>query len=131
MQSNSKKFKIKNKKMNVLFDHPLFLIPSTSGLIFMLAGFILLKFPPEKINSFYGYRTSSSMKNQERWDFSQKYAALEMIKLAAILTLSSLIGLIYKPDGEVGMFIGLGLMLLMVVILLIRVEKAINNKFGN
>jgi len=48
------------------FDNPLFLIPSTSGLIFILAGFIMLKFPPKKINSLYGYRTSSSMKNQER-----------------------------------------------------------------
>lgn len=117
--------------MNLPFDYPLFLIPSTSGLIFMLAGFIMLKFPPKNINSLYGYRTSSSMKNQERWDFSQKYSAIEMIKLAAILTLSSVIGLIYNPDGELGMFLGLGLMILMVVILLIRVEKAIKNKFGN
>lgn len=117
--------------MNLPFDYPLFLIPSTSGLIFMLAGFIMLKFPPKNINSLYGYRTSSSMKNQERWDFSQKYSAIEMIKLAAILTLSSVIGLIYNPDSELGMFLGLGLMILMVVILLIRVEKAIKNKFGN
>ena len=117
--------------MNLPFDYPLFLIPSTSGLIFMLAGFIMLKFPPKNINSLYGYRTSSSMKNQERWDFSQKYSAIEMIKLAVILTLSSVIGLIYNPDGELGMFLGLGLMILMVVILLIRVEKAIKNKFGN
>ena len=117
--------------MNLPFDYPLFLIPSTSGLIFILAGFIMLKFPPKNINSLYGYRTSSSMKNQERWDFSQKYSAIEMIKLAVILTLSSVIGLIYNPDGELGMFLGLGLMILMVVILLIRVEKAIKNKFGN
>jgi hypothetical protein len=55
--------------MNLPFDNPLFLIPSTSGLIFMLAGFIMLKFPPKKINSLYGYRTSSSMKNQERVDY--------------------------------------------------------------
>ncbi|MDA0357304.1 MAG: SdpI family protein [Bacteroidetes bacterium] len=117
--------------MNLPFDNPLFLIPSTSGLIFMLAGFIMLKFPPKKINSLYGYRTRSSMKNQERWDFSQKYSAIAMIKLAAILTLSSIIGLIYNPDGELRMFLGLGLMILMVVVLLIRVEKAIKNKFGN
>ncbi|MDA0356796.1 MAG: SdpI family protein, partial [Bacteroidetes bacterium] len=62
--------------MNLPFDNPLFLIPSTSGLIFMLAGFIMLKLPPKKINSLYGYRTRSSMKNQERWDFSQKYSAI-------------------------------------------------------
>lgn len=117
--------------MNLPFDNPLFLIPLTSGLIFMLAGFIMLKFPPKKINSLYGYRTSSSMKNQERWDFSQKYSATEMIKLAAFLGLSSSIGLMYNPDGKLGMFLGLGLMILMVVLLLIRVEKAIKNNVNN
>ncbi|NDK18693.1 MAG: hypothetical protein COS42_07420 [Flavobacteriales bacterium CG03_land_8_20_14_0_80_35_15] len=117
--------------MNLPFDNPLFLIPSMSGLIFMLAGFIMLKFPPKKINSLYGYRTNSSMKNQERWDFSQKYSAIEMIKLAALLVLSSIIGLVYNPDSKLGMFLGLALMILMVVFLIIRVEKAIKDKFRN
>lgn len=117
--------------MNLPFDNPLFLIPSSSGLIFMLAGFLMLKFPPKKINGFYGYRSSSSMKNQERWDFSQKYAAIEMIKLGVLLTLSSIIGLIFSPDGKTAMFLGLGLMILMVVFLLMRIEKAIKNKFTN
>ncbi|WP_407942457.1 SdpI family protein [Mesoflavibacter sp. CH_XMU1404-2] len=71
------------------------------------------------------------MKSQERWDFSQKYSSIEMIKLGALLTLSSTIGLIFEPDGKIGMFLGLGLMILMVVFLLIRVEKAIKNKFAN
>ena len=117
--------------MNIPFENPLFLIPSMSGLIFMLAGFIMLKFPPKKINSLYGYRTNSSMKNQERWDFSQKYSATEMIKLGALLVLSSIIGLIYNPESKIGMFLGLGLMILMVVFLIVRVEKAIKNKFMN
>lgn len=97
----------------------------------MLAGFLMLKFPPKKINGLYGYRTLSSMKNQERWDFSQKYAAVEMIKLGALLTLSSIIGLIYSPNGKIAMVLGLALMILMVVFLLIRVEKAIKTKFSN
>ena len=117
--------------MNLPFDNPLFLIPSSVGIIFMLAGFLMLKFPPKKINGLYGYRTSSSMKNQERWDFSQKYSSIEMIKLGALLTLSSIFGLIFKPDGKIGMFLGLTLMILMVVFLLIRVERAIKNKFVN
>lgn len=117
--------------MNILFDNPLFLIPATSGLMFMIVGYIMLKFPPTKINSLYGYRTSSSMKNQERWDFSQKYAAIEMIKLAAVLTLSSIIGLVYYPEDTLAEILGLGFLILMVVILLLRVEKAIKNKFKN
>lgn len=117
--------------MNLPFDNPLFLIPSTSGLILMVTGFIMLIFPPKKINSLYGYRTSSSMKNQDRWDFSQKYSAIEMIKLAAILASTSIIGLLYNPDGKLGMFLGLQLMIIMVILLVLRVEKAIKNKFRN
>lgn len=49
--------------MTSIFENPLFLIPITSGPLFMIAGLVLLKFPPKKINSLYGYRTNSSMKN--------------------------------------------------------------------
>jgi immunity protein, SdpI family len=113
------------------FDNPLFLIPSSSGLIFMLVGFVMLKFPSKKINSLYGYRTNSSIKNQERWKFAQKYSSIEMIKLGGLLTLSAIIGIVYNPKGKIGMFLGLGLMILMVIFLLIRVEKSIKKKFKN
>ena len=112
------------------FDSPLFLIPITSGLIFIIAGFIMLKFSPKKINSLYGYRTKSSMKSLERWNFAQKYSAIEMMKLGGLLALSGLIGLWHYPDEKIAMFLGLGLMILMVIVLLIRVEKAIKNKFN-
>lgn len=29
--------------------------------------------PPKDINGIYGYRTSMSMKNQDTWDFAQRY----------------------------------------------------------
>jgi len=47
------------------------------------------------------------------------------------LVLSSIIGLVYNPDSKLGMFLGLALMILMVVFLIIRVEKAIKDKFRN
>lgn len=111
--------------MTNLFENPLFLIPITSGLLFMIAGLILLKFPPKKINSMYGYRTNSSMKNIEKWDFAQKYASIEMMKLGGILTLSGLSGYLYYPSGKIAMFMGLGLMITMVLILIFRVERAL------
>ena len=117
--------------MNIPFDNTLFLVPSTTGIVFILAGYIMVKFPPKKINPLYGDRTTRSMKNQERWDFSQKYSAIEMIKLGAILALCSLIGLVYTPGVNTGMFISLGLLLTMVLLLFIRVERAIKHKFGN
>ena len=117
--------------MGFSVDNPLFLIPLLTGLIFMLAGIIMLKFPPEKINFYYGYRTKSSMKNQERWNFAQKYSSIESIKLGGILFLSAAIGFVYNPDEKTAVFLGLGLMIITAIILLIRVEKAIKKKFKN
>lgn len=90
----------------------------------------MVKLPPTKINGLYGYRTGSSMKSQKRWDFSQKYSARELIKIGIILTLASLLGLVYTPTENIGILIGLGLMLIAVTFLLIRTEKAIKIRFG-
>ncbi|MGC1473122.1 MAG: SdpI family protein [Psychroserpens sp.] len=117
--------------MNLSLDNPLFLIPATSGLIFIIAGLIMSQFPPKKINAFYGYRTNSSMKNQEQWDFSQTYAAKEMAKLGSLLLMSGVLGFVFHTNDKTEMVIGMGLMILMVVILLIRVEKAIKKEFNN
>lgn len=78
-------------------DSALFLIPILTGIIFTIAGFVMLKYPPKTINSLYGYRTSSSMSNQETWDFAQLYSAKQMIKLGVLLAFCSLIGLYYHP----------------------------------
>ena len=59
------------------------LILSVSGLIFLLAGYIQQRFPPKKINHLYGYRTSTSMKSQESWDFAQAFSAKKMMRIGA------------------------------------------------
>ena len=112
-------------------DNPLFLIPILTGLTFVIAGIIMIIIPPKKINSLYGYRTSSSMKSQERWDFSQKYAAQVLVKFGAILTLSSISGLVYDFSENIGTIMGLGFMLITVIFLLLKIEKAIKIRFGN
>src|SRR5690606_11164674 len=100
------------------------LVPLITGPIFMLAGIVMMVFPPRKINSLYGYRTSSSMKNQDRWDFAQKYSAKALIKFGGILLLTSAIGLVYKTTENTGTIIGIGLMIAVIVILIVNVEKA-------
>ncbi len=49
--------------------------PQLVGVIFMLAGWLQLKYPPEKINGLYGYRTQLSMKNQHNWDEGNRFSA--------------------------------------------------------
>lgn len=113
------------------FDNALFTIPILTGLIFVMVGIIMLKFPPKKINGLYGYRTRSSMKDKERWDFAQSYSAKEFVKLGFLLALSGLIGLFIHPSENIATFIGLSLMITAVILLIVRVEKAIKERFGD
>ena len=112
------------------FDNPLFLIPALTDPILVIAGIVMVKLPPAKINGLYGYRTHSSMKSQERWDLSQKYSARELIKIGIILALTSILGLVYTSRENIGVLIGLGLMLIAIMLFLIRTEKAIKVRFG-
>lgn len=106
------------------------LIPLFTGFVFVLAGLVMLKFPPKNINGLYGYRTSSSMKNQQRWDFAQLYSSKEMIKTGVILMLSSLIGLINPTETHIDAILGLFLFIGATGSLFVRVERAVKKKFG-
>ncbi len=55
--------------------NPLTLILGVTGLIFYVAGYIQFKYPPKKINHFYGYRTKKSMRSQEVWNYAQTFSA--------------------------------------------------------
>ncbi len=120
----------KQHKMDLPTSNPIFIIPVSTGLIFLIVGFIMMKFPPKKINGLYGYRTVSSMKNQERWDFAQIYSAIEMMKLGVVLALTGLLGFIVQPNEKIATLIGISFMVILVVVLFIRVESAIKNKFN-
>ena len=110
------------------FENFLFLIPFLAGFVFVLAGLLMLTFPPKKINSLYGYRSRRSMKNQENWDFAQKYSSKEMAKLGFLMILFSLLGLFIDPGENLSAVIGLLLVIALSVALFLRVEKAIQNK---
>jgi uncharacterized membrane protein len=109
---------------------PLFLIPAATGPVFFLAGWIMYSFPPKKINMLYGYRSRNSMKDQKHWDFAQLYSARKMMIGGGVLTLTCLLSLFVKVDEMTGMFLGLGLMILMIIIVLFSTEKAMKEKFG-
>ncbi|MCP2037872.1 SdpI family protein [Chryseobacterium sp. HSC-36S06] len=115
--------------MNQLFNDPLFNMTAITGGIFFAAGLFMLKFPPKKINFLYGYRTNSSMKNQERWDFAQKYAAKEMMITGLVLAASGALGFVTDFGSSVKLWVGVAMLGLAVVILKLRVEKAIKKRF--
>ena len=71
------------------------------------------------------------MKSQERWDYAQKVSALELIKLGSILTILSFLGIFLNYSEKTETLIGLALIIIVIIILFIRIESAINKKFNN
>lgn len=70
------------------------------------------------------------MKSQDRWDFAQTYSANEMIKLGFALVMTSVAGLALNFNEVTEIILGLGLMIGMIVLLMVRTEAAIQRKFG-
>lgn len=61
-----------------------------TGIVFIIAGLWLNKFPPKRINRIYGYRIGKAMLSQKAWDLSQPYAGKLMAKIGAILSICGL-----------------------------------------
>lgn len=60
-------------------------------------GRILMQMPPDKMNYIYGYRSKMSMKNQDTWNFAQKYAGKVWVYSSLInVVISAMIVLIFK-----------------------------------
>lgn len=101
-----------------------------TGLLLVLFGYIFLKYPPKRINWFYGYRTSSSMKSQERWDFAQRHSARGMMRVGLYMLLAGLFGgwLPFRPVVQA--FLAIPVMLVFMAVLIYRTEKALKEQFG-
>ena len=108
---------------------PWLIVLVSTGILFSIFGYILKRYPPRKINWFYGYRTSSSMKNQERWDFAQRYAAREMMRQGFWMILFGFAGAWLPLSPALSAFLTIPVMFLLIGLLIFRTEKALKNKF--
>lgn len=86
------------------------------------------------INNASGYRTKRSMKNQDTWDFAQKYCArisLYMVFPSLILAIVIMPTVISKSIDRIG-WIGFGITIIQMlsfVVIVISTEKALKNTF--
>ncbi|MCK9322837.1 MAG: SdpI family protein [Lachnospiraceae bacterium] len=62
-----------------------FIIPEMMAVLFVLIGYLMVKTPPGKPNPYIGYRTSSTRKSQDSWDYGQKICGKMFLKVGAIL----------------------------------------------
>lgn len=106
-------------------------MPFFIGFIFCVTGLIMYFFPPKKINHFYGYRTSASMKSQEVWDFSQRISSIKMIQSGLLLILISGLKLFIPFDIGQELITSLVSIAIVILLLFFTVERAIKKKFTN
>jgi len=61
--------------------YAIFIIP----LLVMMTGFLMYKYPPQKVNWFIGYRTRKSMNNENVWKMANEYCGKLWIKIGLIM----------------------------------------------
>ena len=116
--------------MTIAVDNPLVLLPLIVGGIFIICGLLLYYFPPKEINHLYGYRTKTSMQNQEIWDFAQKYSGKIMAIVGILYMLMAFPFSFLDLNSEnFAVLIPIGTLLFFCVLLFIIVEKRLKQKF--
>lgn len=102
--------------------------------LMLLFGWIFRKHPPKSINSFYGYRTSMSMKNTDTWNFAHSYCGRIWWKIGKIMfagTLLIMLPFIEQDSETTGLWSSV-IMMVQCSILLISiypVERALRKNF--
>ena len=114
----------------LLCNNHLFTLPILCGGIFLVTGFVLLQFPPKKINSLYGYRTARSMRSQEAWDFAQKFSAKLLMKYGVALMIVSLLSFFTDFSNDTNLIIGFVFLFAVVILLFFQVEKELKTFFS-
>ncbi|MBQ0787204.1 MAG: SdpI family protein [Oceanihabitans sp.] len=102
-------------------------IPALVGIIFIITGILMQVFPPKKINPLYGYRTRSSMQNQQKWDFSQKYSAKLLTVIGLALVLIPSLNIFFTIPDDLEKIISAILIIGSVIFLVIKTESKLKD----
>ena len=108
------------------------LIPLTM----ILAGAVMGRRSPRRINRFFGYRTRRSMQNPDTWRFAQAYYGRLCRKMgwpaAAVTGCAQLLFLHSSPD-MLGAFSAAAVLVqsALLVLSIFFTEKALKKKFGD
>lgn len=104
-------------------------------IMMIVFGRVMLKRPPQKINDYYGYRTTMSRKNKETWVFAHQVCGKLWWKIGWIMFLLS--GLILLPfiksnEDIVGIAgtILITIQCLILILSILPVEKALKQNFN-
>ncbi len=104
-------------------------------LIMILFGRLMWKHCPSKINGWYGYRTSRSMKNMDTWSFAHEHFGKQWWKIGWILLAPSVVALlpVYRGSENRIAIVFLAVMVVQSVFLIypiFRTERALKHTFN-
>src|SRR5688572_30227677 len=106
------------------------LILLTVGFIFIISGFIFKQFPPKSINYIYGYKTKSSMRNEETWKAANIYSVKLMILIGLDLVIMGALSYYFLPDlDEKSALIGIAIIVSSAIILFLLTENHLRKTF--
>ena len=98
------------------------------GPLMILISYIFAKYPPKKINDFYGYRTQRSMRNQDCWDFANRHSIRLMWKISLLTCVVQAIGVILLDEG-VALLTATIVLVTTLIYSVYLTEKALKNTF--
>ncbi|MGQ9644852.1 MAG: SdpI family protein, partial [Ignavibacterium sp.] len=87
-------------------------------------------YPPNKINSLYGYRTKLSLKSKEAWSFAQRYSAKKSLQIGFLMLIIGISSIFLPVDTkEIQSWLSVLIVILFSGILVYLTEKKLKEKF--
>ena len=102
--------------------------------VMLIGGRIFMKRAPRRINSFIGYRTTMSMKNQDTWQFAHKVSGRFMFRWGWVAIGVGVVPMafVWRRSENAISIVGLVAMCAQLIILLaaiLHTEKALKSQF--
>ena len=109
------------------FNFDMLIVP----IISIVIGVLFVKFPPKSMNYVIGYRTRRAMKNQETWEFANRYFGKLFLITAVLLLFLSLLAYSLMRQFELMDQVN-NLILVQIIVLFVPIfitEKALKQRF--
>ncbi len=116
------------------FGYKMLLVILIMPLMMVGFGLLLMKNPPKKINSYYGYRTRRSVRSQETWDFAHYFFGKLWLVCGLVSLPISLVPLclvLGKSEQVISVagLIVLGIQTLLLLVTILLTERALMKNF--
>ena len=116
------------------FGYIMLLVILIIPLLMVGFGLLLMKNPPKKINSVYGYRTRRSVRSQDTWDFAHYYfgklwrvCGLGSIPIS-LIPICLVLGKSEQVISVAGLIV-LGIQTLLLLVTILLTERALKKNF--